>query len=66
LLTEELTTPVALFVARIDTPGSIAPEESETVPVSVALFTCAYAEAVSANNKSTHDKVFFIVFSREN
>jgi hypothetical protein len=32
-----VATPVALFVAVTDTPGRMAPEASETVPVSVAL-----------------------------
>jgi hypothetical protein len=39
LVTAELITAVLLLIALMETPGSIAPEESETVPVIVALFT---------------------------
>src|SRR6266571_1131453 len=35
-----VTTPLAVLVAVMETPGNIAPVASETVPVSVALFAC--------------------------
>src|SRR5262245_29415421 len=62
LLTTVETTPVALLVAVIETPGNTAPEASETVPVSVALLICPN-DAVAARHHTSVQKVIFFMLS---
>src|SRR5207244_3527217 len=56
------TTPVALLVAAIETPGKTAPVASVTVPVSVALLICA-KEAVTIKHTTTSQKIPRLIFS---
>jgi hypothetical protein len=47
------TTPVAVCVALISTPGINAPVASDTVPLKVALITCANAFALKSKKQAT-------------
>jgi hypothetical protein len=57
-VTADVTTPVALFVVLMETPGRTAPEESKAVPVSVALLACPNAAVAHRHDKSARNAVF--------
>ena len=54
LLSTVVTTPVAVLVAVIDTPGNIAPDLSETVPLTVAYVDWPNACADTKTNAITN------------
>jgi hypothetical protein len=51
-------TPVLVFSATTDAPGTIAPDESVTVPVTVANVLCARAGAVISGQKHSASNIF--------
>ena len=61
LLTVEVTTPVAVLVAVILTPGKTAPDESATVPVNAPLTACPNPLVATKQDTKKHKKKIFLI-----